>query len=207
MELIDKVLNSLTTLSAWRNFPDSEERRNLSELHFVLYGQKLSDKPKCGCVDDFVTVLRGTSIEKLTLKYNTMAEKLFKLKPGKVIQSFAIPEPLTQASSDEMCMRLLKSNEKTIKFFESYPENWKELVANFDPKAPAEEPTTEEPTTEEPTTEEPTTEEPTTENTLDLDAMSETQLRDFAKANEINLKGAKTKASVKDAIVAHLNDI
>ena len=192
MELIDKVLNSLTTLSAWRNFPDSEERRNLSELHFVLYGQKLSDKPKCGCVDDFVTVLRGTSIEKLTLKYNTMAEKLFKLKPGKVIQSFAIPEPLTQASSDEMCMRLLKSNEKTIKFFESYPENWKELVANFDPKAPAEE---------------PTTEEPTTENTLDLDAMSETQLRDFAKANEINLKGAKTKASVKDAIVAHLNDI
>lgn len=193
---IKSVFESFHSFEVWNQNPDSDERRALSALHFEMYGEKLSTKRKCGCVLDFVNALKSAGVEKIVGKLNQMANKLFHVKKGKLIQNIILAEPLTSNTSDAECMKLLKHDKRCIKFFEDYPENWEELVDKFDPKAKVEET--------------PAEETPAEEVNADMksfEQMTEAELRAYAKDNGVNLTGLKLKKDVLAAVIAHVNDI
>ena len=66
--------------------------------------------------------------------------KMFQLQAGRMIHSFNQPTPITNDNlTDEKAIEILKEAPGAAKFFEVIPENWKELVENYNPKAKEEE--------------------------------------------------------------------
>jgi hypothetical protein len=124
-ERIIEALKFEATKDKWRGNFSSNEFKICDQLNYELFGKHFNKQKKCECIEDFFLLLKSR-LEKLNFKSINM-NKLFKLKQGTFIQSFDFPDGISEFSSDADCLKLLKSNPKTIKHFESVPEGWEDM--------------------------------------------------------------------------------
>ena len=192
--LVDEVLNSLETVTAWKHDPSSIERRRMSKLHELMYGEALSAKPKCGCVEDFANVLHRYQRSRLLSKLEHMDKKQFVLKQGRILQNYVLAEPLSNASSDADCIKLLRATPGAIKHFEKFPDNWEELIS----EGPSQD------STEGTEGTEGTDYDP---DFLNLNTASLTDLQARASDLGIDFKSRATRAELRELIIAKTNDI
>ena len=127
-ELLEKVKLSESTKNKWRNDFQSEEWRNANTLNKHLFGITLNQSKGCQCLEDLFFMLNKESIKNKVMNQ-------FKLKKGRVITSF-LHSTITEDSSDAEFIKALKASPATIKFFESYPENWEEIVSGKKKRKP-----------------------------------------------------------------------
>lgn len=173
-EKVDLALEYEKNVKEWRRDYDSKEWRFCSALNIELYGKPFNRSEKCECIDDFFLLLNHQNKLK---RFIVMGQKKFQLKPGIVIQGQDFPNGVTSFSSDEECILLLKKNKKNAKHFEKLPSDWEKIVDSFDANKGSK----------------------SSEGGLDLDSMSVQQLKDFAKANEIELTKTR-KAEIIEEI-------
>lgn len=82
------------------------------------------------CASCFATIYQYFS----NLKTKPMNNGQFKLKKGKVLMSHGAHQIITESNlTDDKALLLLKESPGSIKFFETFPENWEELSKGFDP--------------------------------------------------------------------------
>ena len=127
IDLKNKVLSFESTKDIWRKDHNSNEWKEASKLNLFLFGIHLNNKPKCECLEDLFILIQSKNInEKIKLKMS----KEFILKPKKVLQTsmFGV---ITEASSDEVCMRLLNAYPVNSKHFKTLPENWEKKCSEF----------------------------------------------------------------------------
>lgn len=122
-QLIESVKASEATKSIWRNKHDSEEFRNASKLNKLIFDKPLNHAKKCECIEDLFFYLNRKNVK---LQIMEKQKKVFVLMPGKIVTSF-LHETISVHSTDEQCIEALKASPGIIKFFKSYPENWKEV--------------------------------------------------------------------------------
>ena len=123
-EVIDRVLMSQATLRSWRNKHNSTEWLEANAVNRALFSDTFSKAHNCGCVEDFFILLN------LKLKKQSISEimdRKFVLKKGKVVMSHGC-DIVTENSSDDQCIALLRVNKKHASKFERLPENWEEIV-------------------------------------------------------------------------------
>ena len=123
-EVIDRVVMSQATLRSWRNKHNSNEWLEANAVNRALFGDTFSKAHNCGCVEDFFILLN------LKLKKQSISEimdRKFVLKKGKVVMSHGC-DIVTENSSDDQCIALLRVNKKHASKFERLPENWEEIV-------------------------------------------------------------------------------
>ena len=130
MNLLKKVQESESTKHLWRDKHNSEEWRNANKLNALLFGIPLNNKPKCSCLEDLFFMLKSKNIN---IKYKEKMEQVFKIKKGKVINSFAFGFHLTEQSNDEQIKEALKLQPNLIVHFESYPKDWRVVVGLDEP--------------------------------------------------------------------------
>jgi hypothetical protein len=124
-ERIIEALKFEATKDKWRTNFSSNEFKICDQLNYELFGIHFNRQKKCGCIEDFFLLLKSR-LKKLNFKSINM-NKLFKLKQGTFIQSFDFQDGISEFSSDADCLKLLKSNPKTIKHFESVPLGWEKM--------------------------------------------------------------------------------
>lgn len=129
-ELLVQVLASESEKHIWRNDYSSLNWKNASRLNVILFNLPLNKSIGCNCIEDLFFMLEQPNINQ---KIKTIMAKKFKVKPGKLIQTFGC-DHVSEHSSDELCILLLKKYPQHIKNFESYPSNWEEIVENYEPR-------------------------------------------------------------------------
>lgn len=111
----------------------------------IIYQAALSKKVNCMTCDS-ILLAAYAEIEAYTINnyIHTMSEN-FKLKSGYQILLHKKHEIITEnnLTSDDLAIDLLKQNKQLIAAFETYPDNWEELVAGT-AKEKKSEPATEE---------------------------------------------------------------
>jgi len=122
-QLIESVKASEATKSLWRNKHDSEEFRNASKLNKLIFDKPLNHAKKCECIEDLFFYLNRKNVKSQIMEKQ---KKVFVLMPGKIVSSF-LHETISVHSTDEQCIEALKASPGIIKFFKSYPENWREV--------------------------------------------------------------------------------
>lgn len=122
-QLIDSVKASEPRKKEWRNKFDSVEFRNASKLNKLLFDVPLNHAKKCECIEDLFFYLNRKNVKSQIMKKQN---KVFVLMPGKIVTSF-LHETISVHSTDEQCIEALKASPGIIKFFKSYPENWREI--------------------------------------------------------------------------------
>lgn len=122
-QLIESVKASEATKSNWRNKHDSEEFRNASKLNKLIFDKPLNHAKKCECIEDLFFYLNRKNVKSQIMEKQN---RVFVLMPGKLITSF-LHETISVHSTDEQCIEALKASPGIIKFFKSYPENWREI--------------------------------------------------------------------------------
>lgn len=122
-QLIESVKESEATKSNWRNKHDSEEFRNASKLNKLIFDKPLNHAKKCECIEDLFFYLNRKNVKSQIMEKQ---KKVFVLMPGKIVTSF-LHETISVHSTDEQCIEALKASPGIIKFFKSYPENWREI--------------------------------------------------------------------------------
>ncbi len=129
-ELIDRVFQSKVTKKQWRNKHESTEWLEANAVNKALFQDTFSRSTNCGCIDDFFYLLE-LKLSKQSI--NQVMDKQFVLKKGKLIMSFGA-DMVTENSTDDQCIALLKLNKKHASKFAKLPENWEEIVDNYTPK-------------------------------------------------------------------------
>lgn len=132
-ELIERVKRYEKTKTIWRSKFDSREFREASQLNKELFGIPLNRKLKCQCIEDlFFYIKNSKKVNQLTIqKMNKFKIKTDKAGNSKQIQLHGHPEVLTNGNlTDAKAIALLKKCPAHIKSFETYPENWMDLIAN-----------------------------------------------------------------------------
>jgi hypothetical protein len=122
--LIKIVLENQSTLRSWKNDFKSEEWQQADELHFKMFGTHLNQTKNCGCMTDFYNALNS----KHKIKYiMSKSNKLFLIKNDSIIQShkFGI---ISNNSSDETFIAMLKVFPQNIDQLEKYPSDWEKLM-------------------------------------------------------------------------------
>lgn len=122
-QLIESVKASEATKSNWRNKHDSEEFRNASKLNKLIFDKPLNHAKKCECIEDLFFYLNRKNVKSQIMEKQN---KVFVLMSGKLITSF-LHETISVHSTDEQCIEALKASPGIIKFFKSYPENWRDI--------------------------------------------------------------------------------
>lgn len=122
-QLIESVKASEATKNNWRNKHDSEEFRNASKLNKLIFDKPLNHAKKCECIEDLFFYLNRKNVKSQIM---VKQKKVFVLMPGKIVTSF-LHETISVHSTDEQCIEALKASPGIIKFFKSYPENWREI--------------------------------------------------------------------------------
>lgn len=122
-QLIESVKASEATKSNWRNKHDSEEFRNASKLNKLIFDKPLNHAKKCECIEDLFFYLNRKNVKSQIMEKQ---KKVFVLMPWKIVTSF-LHETISVHSTDEQCIEALKASPGIIKFFKSYPENWREI--------------------------------------------------------------------------------
>lgn len=122
-ELIQRVLENQSTVNVWKNNFKSEEWNDANELHFKMYGVRLNQTKNCGCIPDFYKALNSTTPKKIMEKQN----RRFVLK-DKLIMMHREAKQFSKHSSEEDLIYLLSKHPDKIVDFETYPENWEEIV-------------------------------------------------------------------------------
>lgn len=129
-EQIKQVLKTKATLTEWKNNFDSPEYKQASELNKILFGIHLNRIKNCDCVNDLMNYIFHLSDSKINQLKLSMESK-FKLKKGTLIMLHGIDMQISEANlTDEKAMMLLKKYPAHIYSFETYPENWKELISD-----------------------------------------------------------------------------
>lgn len=123
-ELIDRVIASESTKEIWRNKHNSPQWMDANELSKSALGKSLNKNTNCECLEDLFRIMRHRQTKKRVIMSK---EKRFKVKPNSVIMVHGC-KPVTEHSSDEDCIKLLKMHKVHISSFASYPENWEEIV-------------------------------------------------------------------------------
>jgi hypothetical protein len=123
-KLIDRVKGYESTKSFWRSKHDSIEFIEASKLNKILTGIPLNKALKCECVEDLFFMLK---LDNTKQKAMEKVNKQFHVKKGKVIMSYGTDQ-ISEHSTDEKIIEALRDNPALIKFLESYPENWKEII-------------------------------------------------------------------------------
>lgn len=124
-ELIQRVKESESKKSIWRKNYDSKEFKEASALNLLLFGERLEQKPGCECVEIFFFNLKR-KFKQTNLK--EIMNKEFKIKEGKIIQNHSFATPVSSASSDEDCIKLLRINKNYSKFFSKLPSDWEKII-------------------------------------------------------------------------------
>lgn len=122
-ELIQRVLENQSTVNVWKNNFKSEKWNDANDLHVKMFGHHLTQTVGCKCLVDFYKALNSTTIEKIMEKQN----RRFVLK-DKLIMMHREAKQFSKHSSEEDLIYLLSKHPDKIVDFETYPENWKEIV-------------------------------------------------------------------------------
>ena len=109
----------------WRSNFGSNEFKICDQLNYELFGKHFNRQKKCECIEDFFLLLKSR-LNKLNFKSINM-NKLFKLKPGRLVQNHAFVDGVSEFSSDADCLKLLKLNPANIKHFDEVPEGWESM--------------------------------------------------------------------------------
>lgn len=207
-ELLHQVLESEKTKHVWRNDYSSLNWLNASKLNVVLFGLPLNKAIGCNCIEDLFLMLKQKNINQ---KIKTIMLKIFKVKPGKLIQTFGC-DHVSEHSSDELCILLLKKYPKHITNFETYPSNWKEVVENYEPRKAGE--FVETTTKAEAEKNEGSGNEDTTTNDLraELMELKNSVLKDeliaaIKSGKEFEIPTNATKPTLVDLVIAARNDV
>ncbi|CAB4152510.1 hypothetical protein UFOVP606_13 [uncultured Caudovirales phage] len=125
---IAEVLSYEKTKANWRTKHDSLEFIAASNLNNELFGLPLNKAKKCKCLEDlFFMIARMNS--KTIRQINTKKMAQFKLKKDKLITLHGMSDAVTfNNCTDEKAIALLKLHKGHIKNFESYPQNWEQIV-------------------------------------------------------------------------------
>ncbi len=105
---------------------NKEYKTELTEYYSFIYGAKGCSS----CKDKFKTYykkLSETGVELLTNKTTSNFKLRTNLGVSKI--SFEDGSYITQSyAPDEICIEFLKANPSRISLFESYPDNWTDLI-------------------------------------------------------------------------------
>lgn len=188
IELKNKVLSFEATKEVWRKNHRSIEWIAATKLNLFLFGMHLNNTPKCECLEDLFRYIKSKNINQ---KIKSKMSKEFILTPKKVLQTskFGV---ITEASSDDTCMRLLNAYPVNAKHFKSLPENWEQKCADFVGKKAASVEVKEE-TTEE------TTEIDQAEESIDLDSMKVGELKKYIASKEVAIPDGNKAALLEFA--------
>lgn len=128
-EKVETALSYESSVESWRKDYQSEQFRFCDQLNLELFGKRFNRSERCECIEDFFLLLKHKNKKQF---FEIMANKVFHLKPGIVIQGFDFPEGLTSSSPDSDLIKYLKRNKKNIKHFVQFPDNWEEIVDSFE---------------------------------------------------------------------------
>jgi len=122
IELKDTVLATELTKAIWRENRSSKEWTDANTLYRFFFGVNLGSS-KCECLEDLFQFIKSKNINQ---KIKNKMSKEFILIKGKVLQTskFGV---ITDASSDEKCIKLLTAYPVLSKEFKTLPDNWKEI--------------------------------------------------------------------------------
>lgn len=143
-ELINRVLKSESTKKVWRKDYNSNEFKEASAVNKLLNDIPLNRSPKCECLEDLFFQLKRINLKQTI---NTMKNKQFFLKD--VVIMLHGCQPISNKSTDEQMISLLKLSPAHISKFENYPKNWKEICEIEEKETEEETPEVEEPVIEE----------------------------------------------------------
>jgi hypothetical protein len=133
-ELFERVKASQSSLKDWRNVHTSTEWKEASKVNEILNGIPLNRSRNCECIEDLFFQLNRVNINQII---HMKQEQKFNLPKGTVITLHGC-QVITENSTDEQMMNLLKLSPAHIVKFTKYPDNWKELVGGkAKPKAAA----------------------------------------------------------------------
>jgi len=109
----------------------AEEKQFAKKIYRQITGKHFR-----GCSDCWGTLYVETERLKLeTLTNTNKPMQQFKLKSTRIIQAHGFDPIGAKNLTDEIALRLLKSSKAHIRSFETFPENWEELVDSFSPTA------------------------------------------------------------------------
>lgn len=124
--LVKIVLESENTKDIWRSDYLSSEWQNANTLNTFLFGMSLNKSSNCNCIEDLFFMIKNPKINE---KIKNKMEKKFIVKKDVCLSIMALAgDHLTENSSDEQCIEVLKLSKAYSKFFETLPENWEAIV-------------------------------------------------------------------------------
>lgn len=127
-KLLNKVLKSEATKDKWRDDYNSQEWIDANTLNRQLFGIGLNQSKGCQCIEDLFFMLKRESTKKRIMNK-------FRVKRGSVITSF-LHATVTEHSTDDEIIAMLKVSPASIKFLSEYPENWKQIVSGKNKRKP-----------------------------------------------------------------------
>ena len=111
----------------------TEEQKTAIEQVYNHYGRNFTKRNCNGCYENAYLYIKS-KLTKSTIMEET---RLFTLA-GRRLAMHGVADVLTSANcTNERCLTILKKTPAAIKFFETYPDNWKELSERFEPLAVA----------------------------------------------------------------------
>lgn len=108
----------------------TQEERNLyHNVYYKLTGTR--KKTRCStCLTEIYFEVKSLSKQKTIIM---KSQSKFSLKPGVVIGFHGMAQDYTNANlTDRAALMILKRSRGSIKHFNSFPENWMEMVGQFD---------------------------------------------------------------------------
>lgn len=124
-EEINRILSYEKTILNWRNDYTSKEWNESSKMNNKLFGMPFNRSANCHCVEDFFRMFKYYVKND---KIKEIMEKKFVLKKGIMLMNHNFQQPITNISSDEDCIKLLRLNKNHAKNFELLPDNWEDIV-------------------------------------------------------------------------------
>lgn len=131
MPIIDKIIavKSIPALDVYRENMNDETKKLIRETYMDL-GFTFNNENCNNCYEKAYRHIKKLTIENLSIMKNENC--LFRLIDGKKLMSHGIAAVYTNANlTNEAALTFLKKTPGVIKFFQDYPENWREMAENF----------------------------------------------------------------------------
>jgi len=122
-DLIKYVLRNEKTRKQWRDKHQSEEWKAASKVNQMLYNKPLNRRVGCECLEDLYKLLKHRKTQN---KIIMNKERKFILKDRTIMLHGC--DPVTRNSSEEALIKILRKSKAHIVSFETYPENWEDIV-------------------------------------------------------------------------------